>query len=86
MAYSGQVAGSTSVFEDQRSHQIEDAEAPKSVNTTAENVQDESNMEEDTKIAELSNGQNEDLPSESHMNGQTDENPESNFEGTKMEE
>lgn len=86
VAYSGQVAGSASVFEDQRSHQIEDAEAPKSVNTTAENVQDESNMEEDTKIAELSNGQNEDLPSESHMNGQTDENPESNFEGTKMEE
>ncbi|PON49735.1 hypothetical protein TorRG33x02_316690, partial [Trema orientale] len=51
-----------------------------------ENVPDESYIEEDTEVNVLSNGQNEVLPSESPLNKESDENPESKSQGTKMEE
>ncbi|PON51177.1 Intron-binding protein aquarius [Trema orientale] len=75
-----QVALQTGVIEEQNSHQN-----PKS-ESAPENVPDESNMEEDTEVNMLSNGQNEVLPSESPLNKELDENPESKSQGTKMEE
>ncbi|PON51181.1 Intron-binding protein aquarius [Trema orientale] len=77
VAYSGQVALQTDVFEEQNSHQNPNSES------APDNVLDESNMEEDTEVNMRSNGQNEVLPSE---NRETDENPESNSQGTRMEE
>ena len=69
------------VFEEQSSVQsptsvnhLEDAEVPKTENGAAENLPDPSKMEEDTKT------------DDSHLNGQTDGDPDGGFNGTKMEQ
>ena len=59
-------------------------------NDVAENMPHESISEEDTKMEDLANGQNGQLTSESHSNGELDGKvvlpDESNSQETKMEE
>lgn len=103
MAYSGRVAPSIDASEEQttqqksisRQHPMDTDIPVTSDGAPEDNTQHGSNLEEDTKMDVLANGQNQESSLENHSNGGTDMEsgggdrnvpPESNSDETNMEE
>lgn len=103
MAYSGRVAPSIDAFEEKTTqenlisgqHHMDTDIPVTSDGAPEDNTQHGSNLEEDTKMDALANGQNLESSLENHSNGGTDVEagggdrnvpPESNSDETNMEE